>query len=125
MTGVIGVGGITHIIFDPTKQCDSGSTLLILQKKRLYRSLQGSNTIIDNPVLFLQMWPTNKEKQIIEMNIIKVKNPSWQKADQLAIYKRGQAKELTPKSSTVNKIQPVVRAGIELMIRASRFQHSV
>ena len=36
------------------------------------------------------MWPTNKEKQIIEMNIIKVKNPSWQKADQLAIYKRGQ-----------------------------------
>ena len=39
------------------------------------------------------MWPTNKEKQIIEMNIIKVKNPSWQKADQLAIYKRGQGVE--------------------------------
>ena len=36
------------------------------------------------------MRPTNKEKQIIEINIIKVKNPSWQKADQLAIYKRGQ-----------------------------------
>ena len=39
MTGVVGVGGITHIIFHPTKMCDSGSTLLIFQKKRLYSGL--------------------------------------------------------------------------------------
>ena len=40
-----------------------------------------------------------------------VKNPNWQEADQLAVYKRGRGVEL--KSLTRNNSSLVVRAGIE------------
>ena len=39
-----------------------------------------------------------------------VKNPNWQKADQLAIYKRGRGVEL---EATEKQLQLAVRAGIE------------
>ena len=39
-----------------------------------------------------------------------VKNPSWQEADQLAIYKRGRGVEL---GATEKQLQIVVRAGLE------------
>ena len=39
-----------------------------------------------------------------------VKNPNWQKADQLAIYKRGRGVEL---GATEKQLQLVVRAGLE------------
>ena len=39
-----------------------------------------------------------------------VKNPNWQKADQLAIYKRGRGVEL---GATKKHLQLAVRAGLE------------
>ena len=39
-----------------------------------------------------------------------VKNPNWQEADQLAIYKRGRGVELR---ATEKQLQLVVRAGLE------------
>ena len=39
-----------------------------------------------------------------------VKNPNWQEADQLAIYKRGRGVELR---ATKKQIQLAVRAGLE------------
>ena len=39
-----------------------------------------------------------------------VKNPNWQKADQLAIYKRGPGVEL---GATEKQLQLIVRAGLE------------
>ena len=39
-----------------------------------------------------------------------VKNPNWQEADQLAIYKRGRGVELR---AAENQLQVVVRAGLE------------
>ena len=38
------------------------------------------------------------------------KNPNWQEADQLAIYKRGRGVEL---GATEKQLQLVVRAGLE------------
>ena len=40
-----------------------------------------------------------------------VKNPNWQEADQLAIYKRGQGVEL---GATEKQLLLAVRAGLEL-----------
>ena len=39
-----------------------------------------------------------------------VKNPNWQEADQLAIYKRGRGVEL---GATEKQLQLAVRAGLE------------
>ena len=46
-----------------------------------------------------------------------VKNPHWQEANELAIYKRGRGVEL---GATEKQLQPVVRAGLETA--TSRFQ---
>ena len=39
-----------------------------------------------------------------------VKNPNWQEADQLAIYKRGRGVEL---GATEKQLQPAVRVGLD------------
>ena len=39
-----------------------------------------------------------------------IKNPNWQEADQLTIYKRGQGVEL---GATEKQLQLAVRAGLE------------
>ena len=49
-----------------------------------------------------------------------VKNPSWQEADQLAIYKHGQGIEL---GATVKQLQLVARVGLEPGTSGSQVQH--
>ena len=63
-------------------------------------------------------------KQIIKLNIKKVKNPNRREANHLAIYKRGRGVEL---GTTGKQIQPVVAAGLELGtsgLRVERANHS-
>ena len=54
-----------------------------------------------------QMTETNNWNQTLQ-----VKNPNWQEANQLAIYKRGRGFELG--TSYHEQIQLAVRAGLEL-----------
>ena len=49
-------------------------------------------------------------KQIIQIEHNIVKNPHWQEANQLAIYKSGWGSEL---NATVKQIQLVLRAGLK------------
>ena len=49
-------------------------------------------------------------KQIIQIESNMVNNPSWQEADQLAIYKRRRGVEL---EATEKQLQLAVRAGLE------------
>ena len=49
-------------------------------------------------------------KEIIQIENNMVKNPDWQEADQLAIYKRGRGVEL---GASEKQLQLVVRAGLE------------
>ena len=49
-------------------------------------------------------------KEIIQIEYNMVKNPNWQEADQLAIYKRGRGVEL---GATEKQVQLAVRAGLE------------
>ena len=52
--------------------------------------------------------PSKYLKQIIQIELNRVKNPNWPEANQLAIYKRGRGFEL---ETTVNRqIQLAVRA---------------
>ena len=44
--------------------------------------------------------PSKCLKQIIQIELNRVKNPNWQEANQLAIYKRGRGFQL---ETTVNK----------------------
>ena len=44
--------------------------------------------------------PSKCLKQIIQIELNRVKNPNWPEANQLAIYKRGRGSEL---GTTVNK----------------------
>ena len=57
----------------------------------------------------------HKEIFKVENNV--VKNPNWQEADQMAIYKRGRGVEL---GATEKQLQLAFRAGLEPGI--SRFQ---
>ena len=50
-------------------------------------------------------------KEIIQIENNMVKNPNWQEADQLAIYKRSRGVEL---GATEKQLQLVVRTGLEL-----------
>ena len=49
-----------------------------------------------------------------------VKNPNWQEADQLAIYKQGRGVEL---GATEKQLQLVVRAGLEPRASGLLVQH--
>ena len=49
-------------------------------------------------------------KEIIQIENNMVKNPNWQEADQLAIYKRVRGVEL---GATEKQLQLVVRAGLK------------
>ena len=49
-------------------------------------------------------------KEIIQIENNMIKNPNWQEADQLAIYKRGRIVEL---GATKKQLQLAVRAGLE------------
>jgi len=60
-------------------------------------------------------------KQIIKLNIKKIKEPNRREVNQLAIYKRGQGVEL---GTTEKQIQPVVGAGLELGTSALRVQRA-
>ena len=62
--------------------------------------------------------PNNQLKQIIQ---IEHKNPTWQEANQLAIYKRGQGFEL---GATEKQIQVMVRAGLEPGTAGLQVQHA-
>ena len=53
---------------------------------------------------------TKLHKEIIQIENNMVKNPNWQEADQLAIYKRGRGVEL---GATEKQLQLAVRAGLE------------
>ena len=67
---------------------------------------------------------TNRRKQVFLIQHNMVKNPNWQEADQLAIYKRGRGVEL---GATEKQLQLVVRAGLEHGISAlqvARPKHS-
>ena len=57
------------------------------------------------------MGPSIKlHKEIIQIENNMVKNPNWQEADQLAIYKRRRGVEL---GATEKQLQLAVRAGLE------------
>ena len=49
-----------------------------------------------------------------------VKNPNWQEADQLAIYKRSRGVEF---GATEKQLQLVVRAGLELGASGLQVRH--
>ena len=51
-----------------------------------------------------------RHKEIIQIENNMVKNPNWQEADQLAIYKRVRGVEL---GATEKQLQLAVRAGLE------------
>ena len=54
--------------------------------------------------------PSKQLKQVIQIEHNIVKNPNWQEANQLAIYKCGRGFEL---GATMKQIKVVVRAGLE------------
>ena len=61
--------------------------------------------------------PSKCLKQIIQIELNRVKNPNWPEANQLAIYKHGQGFELETYCL-------VVRAGLDLLASELQVQRS-
>ena len=69
----------------------------------------------------LLVGPSKQLKQIIQIEHNTVKNPNWQEANQLDIYKRGRGFEL---GATEKQIQAVVRVGPEPGTAGLRVRHA-
>ena len=52
-----------------------------------------------------------------------IKNPNWQEANQLAIYKHGRGVELRTTKKQIQQVQ-VIRAGLKLGAYRFRFQRA-
>ena len=100
--------------------CQDNEAELVVMKICIFDEYVAIITFINNNNLYLPsavfiaqvlVGPSIKpRKEIIQIENNMVKNPNWQEADQLAIYKRVRGVEL---GATEKQLQLVVRAGIE------------
>ena len=65
-----------------------------------------------------------RDKKIIQIEHNMFKNPNWQEANQLAIYKRGRGFELGTTNRFQEQIQLAVRAGLQLGASGLQVQRS-